>query len=177
MLLRAGHTGIGSCERCHEHSGSVKDLPKRRYVKHSCHGAVSSALQRMPLCEFTAHVETGGVKKIKSKFSPVHTIRRVGGVKLRLHTFLMTRGHFTPAKESRYPLNRWLCGPHSRSERFRVPLPVFEPRTIQPVAQSVYRLQFPGFPKLLSQDYFVHRRDIPSGTGAHFGLLPGGSGG
>jgi len=131
----------------------------------------------MLLCVFTALVETGGVKNVKSKFSPVHTIRCIGGVKFRLHSFLITRGLFTPAKESRYPLIRWLCGPHSRSERFLVPLPVFETRNIQPVAQSVYRLQFPGFPKLLSQAYFVHRRDVPSGTGAHFGLLPSGSGG
>jgi hypothetical protein len=131
----------------------------------------------MILCVFTAHVETGVVKKIKSKFSPVHTIRRIVGVKLYLHSFLITRGRFTPVKESRYPLNRWLYGPHRLSERFLVPLPVYEPRTIQPVAQSVYRLQFSGFPNLLSQAYFVHRRDVPFGTGAHFGFLPVGNGG
>jgi len=131
----------------------------------------------MLLCVFTAHVETGGVKKVKSKFSPVHTIRHIGGVKLRLHSFLITRGRFTPAKKSRYPVIRCLYESHSRSERFRVPLPVFEPRTIQPLAQSLYRLHFPVFPKLLSQACFVHCRDAHSGTGAHFDLLPVGSGG
>lgn len=49
-------------------SGSVKDLPKRRYVKQSRHGAVSTALQRVFVCALTAHVETEGVEKVTLEF-------------------------------------------------------------------------------------------------------------
>jgi hypothetical protein len=61
---------------------------------------------------------------------------------------------FTPGKETRYPLYRRLGGPHGRSGRVRVTsdLPKFDPRTIRPVAQSVYRLSYPG-PKLRKVQY------------------------
>jgi hypothetical protein len=45
-------------------------------------------------------------------------------------------GRFNPGKETRYPLYRRLGGPQSRSGRVRktLPPPVFDPRTVQPVA-------------------------------------------
>jgi len=50
---------------------------------------------------------------------------------------------FTPGND-RYPLNRGLCGPQSlpgyfEEEKSFLPLLGFEPRTVQPVDQSLYR--------------------------------------
>ena len=45
LLLGVGRTGMGLCERSHEHSGSVKHLPKRRYVKHTWHRTLSTTVQ------------------------------------------------------------------------------------------------------------------------------------
>ena len=44
-------------------------------------------------------------------------------------------GHFTPGKETRYPLYRRLGGPHGRSGRVGKisPPPGFDPRTVHPV--------------------------------------------
>ena len=55
-------------------------------------------------------------------------------------------GRFTPWKETRYPLYRRLGGPQGRSGRVLKisPPPGFDPRTVQPVAQSQYRLRYPG---------------------------------
>lgn len=46
---------------------------------------------------------------------------------------------FTPKKEPRYPLNRMMGGPQSRSRGFEeeknlLPLPAFETQTVQAVA-------------------------------------------
>jgi hypothetical protein len=59
---------------------------------------------------------------------PVHTMNTYRS-RIIPHSFLTSaadggdwltprRGRFTPGKEPRYPLNRRLGGPHSRSERF-----------------------------------------------------------
>jgi hypothetical protein len=69
---------------------------------------------------------------------------------VQLHSFLTSAldggqwstarsGSFTLEKETRYPLNRTLGVPHSRSRRFGgkkrlLLLPVFEPRIVQHVA-------------------------------------------
>ena len=55
-------------------------------------------------------------------------------------------GRFTPGKETRYPLYRRLGGHQSRSGRVRKISPPagFDPRTVQPVAQLLYRLSYPG---------------------------------
>ena len=47
---------------------------------------------------------------------------------------------FTPWKETRYPLYRRLSGPQGLSGRLRKisPLPGFDPRTVDPVAQWLY---------------------------------------
>ena len=47
-----------------------------------------------------------------------------------------------PPGKTRYPLYRRLCGPQGRSGRVREisPSPVFDPRTVQPVSESLYRL-------------------------------------
>jgi hypothetical protein len=52
---------------------------------------------------------------------------------------------FTPGA-TRYPLYRRLGGPQGRSEQVRKisPSPGFDPRTVQPVAQSLYRLSYPA---------------------------------
>jgi hypothetical protein len=54
----------------------------------------------------------------------------------------------TPGKGTRYPLNRRLSGPQSRSERFGgknafLSLLEFEPRTMQFVAWSLYQPRYP----------------------------------
>ena len=51
-----------------------------------------------------------------------------------------------PAGKTRYPLYRSLGGPQGRSERVRKisPPPEFDPRTVQPVAQLLSRLSYPG---------------------------------
>ena len=55
-------------------------------------------------------------------------------------------GRFNPGKEIRYPLFRRLGGPQGRSGRVREisSLPEFDPRIVQPVAQSLYRLSYSG---------------------------------
>jgi hypothetical protein len=50
--------------------------------------------------------------------------------------------HFTPGK-TRYPLYRKLGGPQGQSGRAEnLAPPGFDPRTVQPVAQSLYRLSY-----------------------------------
>jgi len=51
-------------------------------------------------------------------------------------------GRSLPPGKTRYPLYRWLGGPHCRSGQVRKisSLPGFNARTVQPVAQSLYRL-------------------------------------
>jgi hypothetical protein len=67
--------------------------------------------------------------KSKGKGVPVHIMKGVGGVEVQLHSFLTSAldggewsasrpYRFTPEKEYRYPLNRRLGGPQSRSGRF-----------------------------------------------------------
>jgi hypothetical protein len=60
-----------------------------------------------------------------------------------------TPGRFAHVKEPRYPPKRRLVGSQSRSKRFgeeKNPfrLPGFELRTVRSVAQSLYRLSYPG---------------------------------
>jgi hypothetical protein len=75
-----------------------------------------------------------------------------GGVEVQLNYFLTSalegvgcQHHALaalPPGKTRYPLYRRLGGPHSRSGRVRKisPPPGFDPRTIQPVVKSLYRL-------------------------------------
>ena len=52
------------------------------------------------------------------------------------------RPHFTPGK-TRYPFYRRLGGPQARSERAENLVPTgIRSRTVQPVAQSLYRLSY-----------------------------------
>jgi hypothetical protein len=55
-------------------------------------------------------------------------------------------GRFTPGKETRYPMYRRLGWPEGQSGRVRKisPPPGFEPRTIEPRSESLYRLSCPG---------------------------------
>ena len=55
-------------------------------------------------------------------------------------------GRSLPPRKIRYPLYRMLCGPQGRSGLVREisPPPGFDPRTVQPVAQSLYRLSYPA---------------------------------
>src|SRR5215475_4268446 len=55
-------------------------------------------------------------------------------------------GRSLPPRRTRYPLYRRLGGPHGPSGQVRKisPPPGFDPRTVQPVAQSLYRLSYPG---------------------------------
>jgi len=65
-----------------------------------------------------------------------HGARRSEGSASRL-------GRFTPGK-TWYPLYRRLGGPQGRSGQVRKikPPPGFDPRTVQPVAQSLYQLSY-----------------------------------
>jgi hypothetical protein len=81
--------------------------------------------------------------------------RRIGGVKVQIHSFLtsvMDRGEwlaerpvrFTPRKGPRYPFSR-MGGPRNCSGRFEkekdlLLLLLFELRIFHPVAKSLYRL-------------------------------------
>ena len=56
---------------------------------------------------------------------------------------------FTPGKKTRYPLNTRLCGPQNRSRRFKEDrnllfLQESQSRTVQLVAQSLYRQRYSG---------------------------------
>ena len=52
-------------------------------------------------------------------------------------------GRTLPPGKTRYPLYRRLGGPQGRSGREEnLALPAFDPRTVQPVAQSLYRLSY-----------------------------------
>ena len=54
-------------------------------------------------------------------------------------------GRALPPGKTRYPLYRSLDGPHGRSGRSEnLAPPGFDPRTVQPVAQSLYRLSYPA---------------------------------
>ena len=54
------------------------------------------------------------------------------------------RPYFTPG-QTRYPLYRRLGGPQGRSGRAEnLDPPEFDPRTVQPLAQSLYRLSYPA---------------------------------
>jgi hypothetical protein len=82
--------------------------------------------------------------------------RLIGGVEVKLHTFLTSAlvegewstshpGRFTPRKEPSYPLNRRLNGPQRRSGWFwttenLLSVPGFTPQTIQ-----LYWLHYPSF--------------------------------
>jgi len=79
----------------------------------------------------------------------------MGGVEVQLYSFLTTALEggersvsrlgltLTPGK-TRYPLYRRLGAPQGRSGQVRKisPSPGFDPRTVQPVAQSLYRLSY-----------------------------------
>ena len=55
-------------------------------------------------------------------------------------------GRFLPQGKTRYPLYRSLGGPQGRSGQVQniSPPPGYDPRTVQPVAQSLYRLRYPA---------------------------------
>jgi hypothetical protein len=56
-------------------------------------------------------------------------------------------GRILPPGKSQYPSYRRLSGPQDRSGQLRkISLPQgFDPRTVQPVAQSLYRLSYPAY--------------------------------
>jgi hypothetical protein len=79
--------------------------------------------------------------------------QRVGrGIALRFHDHNTRRGEWSASRPGRtlppgktgYPLYRRLGGPQGQSGQVRKisPPPVFDPRTVQPVAQSLYRLSY-----------------------------------
>jgi hypothetical protein len=54
-------------------------------------------------------------------------------------------GHTLPPGKTRYPFCRWLRGPQDRSVRVENLIPTgIRSRTVQPVAQSLYRLSCPA---------------------------------
>ena len=56
-----------------------------------------------------------------------------------------TPGCTLPPGKTRYPLYRWLGGPQGRSGREENLVPIgIRSRTVQPVAQSLYRLSYPA---------------------------------
>lgn len=71
-------------------------------------------------------------------------------------------GHFTPDKETWYPLNNRLSGAHSRSARFREDkifflMPEFESRTVWPRSQFAIPATLPGSSLVIVADFMVHR--------------------
>ena len=69
-------------------------------------------------------------------------------------------GRTLPPGKTRYPLYRRLCGPQSRSGRAEnLAPPGFDPRTVHPVAQSLYRLISPAHVEMYI-DLFLLFRDI-----------------
>ena len=65
-------------------------------------------------------------------------------------------GRTLPQGKTRYPLYRMLGGPQGRSGRAEILAPPgFDPQTVQPVAQSLYRLSYPAhrMPNVTSQNY------------------------
>jgi hypothetical protein len=61
-----------------------------------------------------------------------------------------TSRNFYPSKTPQYRLKRKLGGPQSRCGHYEeetnlFPLPKSEPRNVQPVAESLYRLRYSGF--------------------------------
>ena len=75
------------------------------------------------------------------------------GVALLFHDRDTRRGEWSAARpgrtlppgKTRYPLYRRLSGRQDRSGRAEnLAPPEFDPRTVQPVAQSLYRLRYPA---------------------------------
>ena len=62
-------------------------------------------------------------------------------------------------EKTRYPLYRRLGRPQGRSGRVRkiLPTPEFDPQTVQPVAQSLHRLPYPGPSRVI---YTQKRKNI-----------------
>jgi hypothetical protein len=76
-------------------------------------------------------------------------------------------GRTSPPGKTRYPLYRRLGGSHGWSGQVRKisPPPGFDPRTVQPVAQSLYRLSYRAHHHLCNQYKYPIRGDqVPSNT-------------
>jgi len=94
--------------------------------------------------------ETGSKGKVKVKFAQEQTTKTQGEYRYSCTLSLTSAldgggcstprpGRFTPWKETRYPLYRRLGGPQGRTGRAQKisPPPVFNPRTVQPVATAI----------------------------------------
>ena len=65
-------------------------------------------------------------------------------------------GRTLPPGKTRYPLYRRLGGPQGRSGRAENLVPTgIRSRTVQPIAQSLYRLSYPAYNIEEYQDYFL----------------------
>jgi hypothetical protein len=86
----------------------------------------------------TGHEGPEGEKLYSFTLSLTSALDRVGGQR-HAPTAL-------PPGETRYPLYRRLGWPQIRSEQVRkiLPPPVFDPRTVHPRSESLYRLSYPG---------------------------------
>ena len=79
-------------------------------------------------------------------------------------------GSCTPGKETRYPLYRRLDEPQGRSGRVRKisPTPGFDPRTVQPSSEYLYRMSYPGPPTNVSYHLqcaaFTSQLNVPRGS-------------
>ena len=84
-------------------------------------------------------------------------VRPIGGIEVLLNSFMTTAleggeesasrpGRSLSPGNTRYPLYRRVGGPQSRSGQLRKisSPPGFDPRTVQPLAQSLYRLSYPA---------------------------------
>ena len=69
-------------------------------------------------------------------------------------------GRTLPLGKTRYPLYTRLGGPQGRSGRAEnLAPPGFDPRTVQPVAQSLYRLSYPAHTQAEVQIYYKIQND------------------
>ena len=107
----------------------------------------------------------------------------IGWVEVQFYPFMTTAlevgewsaarpGRTLPPGKTRYPLYRRLGGPQGRSGRAEnLASPGFDPRTVQPVAQSLYRLSYPAHNKPVNALWISQTINTVCGYKTEFGLL------
>ena len=122
------------------HRNKVRDFWRyrcagRKYLNNLVPCTITRVLYWFVVSGLLAHLAISQLGKfiycriIDSEFIPVYTVKSYKGVEVQFHSFLTAaldggewsdsrRGCFTTERESRYAMNRKLCGLWSQSERF-----------------------------------------------------------